>query len=59
MFTQSLYDGLSVLFLTDESDTIAAYEERGKQMSEKSSYDKGLEALQSMNRVQQVELVHG
>ena len=48
-----------IAYLTDELDTIAAYEERGKHMSVTSSYDKGLEALQTMNRVQQVELVHG
>ena len=54
-----LYDNLGVSFLTDENDSIAAYEEQGKLMSSKSSYDKGIEALQSMNRVQQIELVHG
>jgi hypothetical protein len=59
MCVKALYESHGVTFLTDESDTIAAYEERGKQMSDKSSYDKGIEALQSMNRVQQVELVHG
>jgi len=57
--SKATYEDLKISFLTDEDDTIAAYEERGKQMSTKSSYDKGLEALQSMNRVQQVELVHG
>ena len=55
-----MYIEQAVEFLPDESDTVHAYELRGKQKSTPSSqYDKGLQALSNMNRVQQVEVLHG
>ena len=55
-----MYSERNLEFLTDESDTVAAYELRGKQKTTPSSqYDKGLQALSNMNRLQQVEVLHG
>ena len=46
--------------MSDESDTVHAYEVRGKEKSTPTSqYDKGLQALSNMNRLQQVEVLHG
>lgn len=44
-------------FLLDSSDTIQAYEERGKGRSGQSQYDKGLSALGQLDRVKQMEAV--
>ncbi|XP_061172829.1 putative E3 ubiquitin-protein ligase UBR7 [Saccostrea echinata] len=55
-----MYKEKGLEFLTDESDTVHNYEQRGRDKAVSSSqYDKGLQALSSMNRVQQVEVLHG
>lgn len=55
----SLYKSLDVLYLTDESDTMMAYEERGRQKRPSvSSYESGMNALQNMGRIPQVEVLH-
>ena len=48
-------------FLLDDSDTISAYEDRGKTSREeqRSSYESSLSALDNLNRVQQMEILHG
>ncbi|XP_071486994.1 putative E3 ubiquitin-protein ligase UBR7 [Diadema antillarum] len=56
---QAMYARLGVAFLQDGGDTVVAYEERGKVKRKGSQYDQGMEALSSMNRVQQVEMLHG
>ena len=57
---QSLYKSLDVLYLTDESDTMTAYEERGRlKRPNVSSYESGMQALQDMGRIPQVEAMHG
>jgi len=59
---QALYDELRVTFLFNESDTIAAYEEQGKQKTEAaaSSHQQGIDAfISSLGRVQQIELLLG
>jgi len=59
---QALYERLHVPFLVHESDTIAAYEESGKQKtaSAASSYQQGIDAFtSSLGRVQQIELLQG
>lgn len=45
----------------DEQDTIVAYEERGKQAqaSKMTSYESGMQALEGMGRINQVEAIHG
>ena len=49
-----------MFFLTDESDTMLAYEERGREKRPStSSYESGIQALQSMGRIPQVEVMHG
>lgn len=49
-----------MLYLTDESDTMMAYEERGRQKRPSvSSYESGMNALQNMGRIPQVEVLHG
>lgn len=56
----SLYRSLDVLYLTDESDTMVAYEKRGREKtSSVSSYESGMQALQNMARIPQVEVMHG
>ena len=57
---QDLYRRLNVTFLTSESDTIVAYEERGQHAKgPSSSYESGMQMLQGLGRVQQVEALHG
>lgn len=53
-----LYKDHGVEFLTDENDTISAYEERAHDM--KYLEEAGMDAMSSsMGRVQQVEMIHG
>ena len=49
--------GLS--FLLDESDTVLAYENKGKKSEETRQHDPLMSALDSLNRVQQLEIIHG
>lgn len=53
----TMYKDLSVLFLIDPEDTVTAYENLGKQKSNgrpASQYEKGLAALSSLDRIQQI-----
>lgn len=52
----SMYKDLKVLFLTDLEDTVFAYESLGKEKAAggASQYEKGLEALSSLDRIQQI-----
>ncbi|XP_006879166.1 PREDICTED: putative E3 ubiquitin-protein ligase UBR7 [Elephantulus edwardii] len=52
-----MYRDLDVLFLTDECDTVLAYENKGKIDQATDSRDPLMDTLNSMNRVQQVELI--
>ncbi|OWF55413.1 putative E3 ubiquitin-protein ligase UBR7 [Mizuhopecten yessoensis] len=55
-----MYKDRGITFVVDESDTVMAYEKRGQDKQTPSSqYDKGLQALSSMDRVQQVEVIQG
>lgn len=54
-----MYKERSLEFLIDESDTVHNYEQRGRDKTASSQYEKGMQALSSMNRVQQVEVLHG
>lgn len=50
--------GLS--FLLDESDTVLAYENKGKNNEEtRQGHDPLMSALDNLNRVQQLEIIHG
>ncbi|XP_054263286.1 putative E3 ubiquitin-protein ligase UBR7 [Macrosteles quadrilineatus] len=56
------YASLGVLFLTDEGDTVRAYEEEGKARKRSAGagvtqYERGMEALSSLDRVQQMEAI--
>ncbi|XP_048736471.2 putative E3 ubiquitin-protein ligase UBR7 [Ostrea edulis] len=54
------YKAGEIEFLTDEVDTVHNYEQRGRNKTTPcSQYDKGMQALSSMNRIQQVEVLHG
>ncbi|KPJ06829.1 Putative E3 ubiquitin-protein ligase UBR7 [Papilio machaon] len=54
----SMYKDLAVLFLIDSEDTVAAYEMLGKERSNgNSQYEKGLQALSSLDRIQQINAV--
>lgn len=47
-------------YLMDESDTMLAYEERGREKRPSvSAYESGMQALQNMDRIPQVEVMHG
>lgn len=52
----SMYKDLGALFLIDPEDTVTAYETLGKENAEgpSSQYEKGLQALSSLDRVQQI-----
>ncbi|XP_075048915.1 putative E3 ubiquitin-protein ligase UBR7 [Mixophyes fleayi] len=52
-----MYTELEVLFLLDESDTVQAYENKGKLEVAQENRDPLMTALGNMNRVQQVELI--
>ncbi|KAJ8309475.1 hypothetical protein KUTeg_014349 [Tegillarca granosa] len=55
-----MYKEREIEYIIDEEDTVHAYESRGKANSSASSgYDKGIQALNKMDRVQQVEVLHG
>ena len=45
-------------FLLDESDPVQVYEAKAP-TQQSSQYDQGMEALSRLNRVQQVEALHG
>lgn len=50
--------GLS--FLLDESDTVLAYENKGKNNEQRQEgRDPLMSALDNLNRVQQLEIIHG
>ncbi|XP_052041150.1 putative E3 ubiquitin-protein ligase UBR7 isoform X1 [Apodemus sylvaticus] len=52
-----MYGELDVLFLTDECDTVLAYENKGKSEQATERRDPLMDTLSSMDRVQQVELI--
>ena len=52
-----MYAEKLVSFLMDDSESVLAYERRG--LNRTSQYEQGIEALSSMGRVQQVEMLHG
>ncbi|GAB1602899.1 putative E3 ubiquitin-protein ligase UBR7 [Argonauta hians] len=52
-----MYKSHKVPFLLDEKDPISVYEEQGQQFN--SNAPTGMEALSKMNRVQQMEVIHG
>ncbi|XP_062974054.1 putative E3 ubiquitin-protein ligase UBR7 isoform X1 [Elgaria multicarinata webbii] len=52
-----MYSDLEVPFLTDECDTVLAYENKGTSDQEADRRDPLMDTLSSMNRVQQVELI--
>ena len=56
-----MYKKLNVSFLLDETDTVLAYEERGVQSKEErgNAYDEGIKLVNQMDRVNQVEVIHG
>ena len=55
-----MYRDQGIKFITEESDTVNAYEERGKaKRATGSQYEQGMQVLSNMNRVQQVEVLHG
>ena len=51
---------MDLMFLTDDTDTILAYEQRGRENKPTvSSYESGIQALQNMGRIPQVEVIQG
>nr|CAD7455144.1 unnamed protein product [Timema tahoe] len=56
---QDIYKTNNVSFLLDEEDSMSAYEERNKDGQFSTSYERGMRALSSLDRVQQVEAIEG
>ena len=57
---QNLYNSKGVSFITNEDDTVRVYEDKGRRMQgDNSSFDKGMQALNSMDRINQVEILTG
>ena len=60
VYLQAMYKDQCVEFLVDESDSVSAYEKRGKDKQTPSSEaDQERRVLEGMNRVQQIEMVQG
>ncbi|XP_074654334.1 uncharacterized protein LOC141908246 [Tubulanus polymorphus] len=56
----NMYAQQEISFLTDEADTVKSYEEKGLDITYPGSqYEQGMQALSGMDRVQQVEVIHG
>ncbi|XP_056621049.1 putative E3 ubiquitin-protein ligase UBR7 [Triplophysa dalaica] len=55
-----MYADAGVSFLTDEADTVLAYENKGKstEQAEQPGRDPLMSALDNLNRVQQLEIIH-
>lgn len=61
-FLQQLYKAEGVSFITDQQDTLQAYENKSRERmtaKEKLTEDCFSQALSSMDRVAAVELAHG
>ncbi|XP_069371600.1 putative E3 ubiquitin-protein ligase UBR7 isoform X2 [Paralichthys olivaceus] len=57
---QELLSQANLSFLLDESDTVLAYERKGKNNEQKQQgHDPLMSALDNLNRVQQLEIIHG
>ncbi|XP_047003014.1 putative E3 ubiquitin-protein ligase UBR7 isoform X1 [Schistocerca americana] len=56
---KAMYESEGVLFLLDEKDTVQAYEAEGSGTETESQYERGMRALSSLGRVQQVEAIEG
>ncbi|CAG6016248.1 unnamed protein product [Menidia menidia] len=56
---QELLARAGLSFLLDESDTVLAYENKGKSSEQRPGPDPLMSALDSLNRVQQLEIIHG
>lgn len=58
--TQVQLSEAGVSFLLDEADTVLAYENKGKTNEERQQgRDPLMSALDNLNRVQQLEIIHG
>ncbi|XP_054712772.1 LOW QUALITY PROTEIN: putative E3 ubiquitin-protein ligase UBR7 [Uloborus diversus] len=57
MSCMSMYSDKDCQYLTNLDDTVKAYEDRGKLCSNESQYDKGLNALNKLDRVAQMEAI--
>ncbi|KAM7351402.1 putative E3 ubiquitin-protein ligase UBR7 [Cochliomyia hominivorax] len=54
----SIYENKKIEYLLDAEDSAKSYEERGiKNHGTESSYEKGIRALASMDRVQQIDVI--
>lgn len=52
--------GAGLSFLLDEADTVLAYENKGKSNEQRQQgHDPLMSALDNLNRVQQLEIIHG
>lgn len=54
---KKLYQEKNIMFLLDPTDSVHAYEEAGKINSQESQYEKGMKALASLGRVEQLTAI--
>ncbi|XP_031828089.1 putative E3 ubiquitin-protein ligase UBR7 [Nomia melanderi] len=54
---RALYQEKNVTFLLDPTDSVHAYEEAGKINSQESQYEKGMKALASLGRIEQLTAI--
>ncbi|XP_076686191.1 putative E3 ubiquitin-protein ligase UBR7 [Andrena cerasifolii] len=54
---KKLYQERNITFLLDPTDSVHAYEEAGKITSQESRYEKGMKALASLGRVEQLTAI--
>ena len=52
-----MYKDLSVAYLLDLNDTVQSYEENGKKKNKATDYERGMQALSRLDRVQQVDAI--
>lgn len=54
-----MYKEQNILYLLDRLDSVQAYEEAGQLNQRESQYEKGMKALASLDRVQQLNAIEG
>lgn len=54
-----MYESEKITFLLNETDTVQYYENKNKETTKETQYERGMKALSSLDRVKQVEAIEG
>lgn len=54
-----MYESEKISFLLNEMDTVQYYENKNKETTKETQYERGMKALSSLDRVKQVEAIEG